>query len=90
MNGFEAGDRELPAPPVGVTDETRATMAKVLVAIVGGPEGGATPEELAGFLEDGFPGWVVEALERPGEGEEFNAHIDVLLSVLQSPAAIAA
>ena len=82
MEGFDAGDRDLPTPPVPVAEETKAAMALTLSAIVHG----ATPEEIVGYLDDGFPDDVREALDRPGERDEMGAHIDLLLTVMQTPA----
>lgn len=81
MEGFDAGTRDLPAPPAGVAEETRVRLAEALTAIVAG----ATPEELAGYVEDGFPEHVAQALSRPGEQEEMLAHVDVLLSISRPP-----
>lgn len=82
--GFEAGERELPEPPVPVGDETKERMATALCAIVGG----ATPEEVADYLDGAFPHEVVEALERAGEREEMYAHVDLLLRIQQSPSVV--
>jgi hypothetical protein len=81
MDGFDAGQQVIPGPAVDVAPEVRARLVEVLAAMVCGK----TPEEIAGYLEDGFPGEVGELLERPGERDEMAAHLDVILSVLQSP-----
>lgn len=83
MHGFDGGDVVLPAPPIPVQDETRGRMIEVLAAVVTG----ATPQEITGYLDDGFPGEVVEMLDRPLEREEMSAHVDLLLTVMQSSAA---
>lgn len=80
--GFEAEDRDLPTPPVGVEDVTRLRLMLTVAAIIGG----ATPEEVAGYHEgEEFPASVYEALDRPGERDELSAHVDLLLSLVQSP-----
>lgn len=79
MPGFDAGERELPRPIVDVAPETRQRIQQVLVAIVDG----ATPEEIADYLEHGFPD--APFLDEPGQREEFDSHIDTVLSLLQSP-----
>jgi hypothetical protein len=81
-NGFEVEEGVLPVPPVRVGDDVRARMTSVIAAIVCG----STPEQITGYLQDGFPSLVIEMLERPGEVEEMHGHIDVLLFVQQSPA----
>jgi hypothetical protein len=86
MQGFDAGDRELPTPEIQIDDETRGRLVLSLVAIVDG----ATPEELAGYLEDGFPARVADGLERPDERAEMSAHVDLLLTVLPTSALAAA
>jgi hypothetical protein len=82
QDGFPAGDRELPTPPIEVSPDTRERLIQSLTEIVAG----STPEELAGYLDDGFPDSTGEALERPGERDEMGAHVDLLLTVLQTPA----
>lgn len=83
--GFDAGERELPEPLVPIADETKERLALALTAIVGG----ATPEELADYLDEGaFPDEIVGALDRAGEREEMFAHIDLLLRIQQSPSAV--
>lgn len=81
MEGFEVEDRELPTPLIPVETETKETMALALCAIVHG----ATPEDLAGYLDGAFPHEVIEALERAGERDEMWAHVDLLVRIQQSP-----
>lgn len=82
MNGFEERDGVVPEPPVQIEDDTRDRLVRVILAIING----ATPEELVGYLADGFPPEVDEALARPLEAEEISDHVDVVLSTLQTPA----
>jgi hypothetical protein len=86
VHGFVAADRELLTPPVQVDEATRTRLGEVLAAIALG----CTPEEVSGFLEDGFPAEVSDLLERPLEADEMGAHVDVLLGVMQSPTLAAA
>lgn len=82
--GFEP---EPVQPPdiVPVSDEVRDRMVHVLAAMLCS----ATPEATVGCLEDGrWPRRVTEMLARAGEREELSCHVDVLLSVLQSPAPV--
>ncbi len=72
---------ELPKPLVPVSPDVQAQLVNVMAAIVHGQR----PEEIAAFLTDGFPDWIIEALERPHELNEMNALVDVLLFVQQSP-----
>lgn len=83
LDGFEAPEQEIPTPPIDVADGTRERMVYVLTAMLQG----ATPEDVAVYLADGFPPAVAEALERPGEVDEMGAHVDLLLTVQQTPAA---
>lgn len=85
MHGFEETGA-LPSPPAPVDDATKARLTRVLTAIVSG----ATPGEVARYLEAGFPDFVEEALQRPLEGQEMADHVDVLLATLQTPALSAA
>lgn len=84
MEGFDAGTRDLPAPPAELAEETRARLALVVAAIVHQ----RTPEDIAGYLEDGFPEEITAGIERPGERDEMLAHVDVLLSIAQAPAGV--
>lgn len=86
MNGFEERDGALPTPPVEIAEETRARLSQVVAAIVTG----ATPEEIVSYLEDGFPAEVDQLLARPLEAEEMGAHVDLLLTTMQTPALAAA
>lgn len=81
MEGFEAGDKALPTPVVDVSDDVRARLVTTLYAIVDG----RTPEEIAGYLESGFPQEIDDALNRPGERDEMAAHVALMLSVIQAP-----
>jgi hypothetical protein len=85
MEGFEAGDVRVPAPPVEVSSETRERLILVTTAMLDG----RTPEEIAGYLEGEFPESVHDWLARTGERAEVSAHVDLLLGVLQSPAGVA-
>ncbi len=82
LHGFEAPDGDVPAPAIRISDDVRERMASVLAAVICFK----TPEEIVGYLRDGFPAEVREALEREHELDEIYAHIDVLLCVQQSPA----
>lgn len=82
MQGFEEPDGLVPTPPVEIGDETRATLRRVVASIATG----ATPEEIAQWSANGWPSRVETALQRPLETEEADAHIDVILGVLQAPA----
>lgn len=83
MDGFEAGERELPGPQVDVSAETRERLIKVSAALISG----WTPEEIAAMLaEPELPADALLGLDRSGEREEMSAHVDILLSVLQTPA----
>jgi hypothetical protein len=75
---FETGDRQLPAPQAEVPAATRRRLMLALESIIDG----ATPEQLAGFLSEGFPPTVTAALERPWESEELSDHVNVLVSAL--------
>jgi hypothetical protein len=86
MDGFDAGEKVLPTPLVDVGEQTKGRLALVLMAVVHG----CTPEEVAGFIDNGFPAEVERTLERPFEREEMAAHVDLLLTVLQSPVEAAA
>lgn len=86
MDGFDPGDCMLPGPQIPVHESTRDRLVRVAAAMVAG----ATPEEITGMLDEGFPPEVDEALERPGELAEMRAHVDLLLHVMQTPAAAAA
>lgn len=81
LHGFEAGDRDIPEPAIDVTPETRERMIQTLYAQIIG----ATPEEVAEYLQDGFPLGVTVALDCIGVREEMSNHVDLLLSVMQSP-----
>lgn len=85
MHGFDVGEASLLKPPVEIEDVTRARLVRVMAAVASG----ATPEEVTGFLEDGFPDEVEEQLGRPLETEEMSAHVDVFLAALQSAPATA-
>ena len=86
LDGFEVDAVDLPVPPVPVGAEVRDTLLRMLAAALGGK----TPEEIAGYLADGFPESVGLALDRPGERDELDALVDLLLFVQQSPALMAA
>lgn len=85
-DGFEIGDRRVPTPPVQVSDETRRRLSLSLSAIILG----ATPEELATMLEDGFGPEVERVLERTGETAELSDHVDLLLGIIHSERAVPA
>ena len=82
MQGFDAGDRELPTPPFEVDPATRDRLIHVVASVAMC----STPEEIAGYLEDGFPDEVTVFLKRPGERDALSAHVDLFLTVLQAPA----
>jgi alkanesulfonate monooxygenase SsuD/methylene tetrahydromethanopterin reductase-like flavin-dependent oxidoreductase (luciferase family) len=86
MHGFEERDGALPRPPVGVEDATRERLIRVVAAIVTG----STPEEVAAYLDRGFPDRVDELLAQPLQHDEFSDHVDLLLTAMQSPAPAAA
>ncbi len=79
--GIAADDIALAVPPVPVGDATQERLMLVLAAIVRG----ATPEQITGFLADGFPASVEGLLSEPFVAEEFAAFVDLLLVVQQSP-----
>lgn len=83
VEGFDAGDTEVPEPLVGVAEETRERLRYAVAAVVKW----ITPEALWESLESGERiAEVDEHLARPGEADEVDAYVDVLLNVLQSPA----
>ncbi len=79
--GFAADDIALAVPPVPVGDAVQERLMLVLAAIVSG----GTPEEIMGYLADGFPPTVQGLLSEPFAAEEFAAFVDLLLVVQQSP-----
>lgn len=80
MNGFDAGDTPTLTPPVPIEAATRERLTQLVAAITLG----STPEEIAGYLDDGFPDEVGLLLARPLEAEEMSAHVDLLLGAMQS------
>lgn len=80
LHGFAVEPVELPAPTFPVSEECRARLVRVAAAMLAG----ATPEAIAGYLTNGFPGEIDEALARPFEAEELDAFVDVLLFVTQA------
>lgn len=83
MQGFEPGGAgSLPSPPVEVDDATRVRLQLVLASIALG----ATPEDVAAYLDGGFPDKVTDMLARPLEQQEMSDHVGVILSTLQAPA----
>ena len=86
MRGFDEPDGVLPAATMAVSEETRGKLVLMVASIVSG----ATPEEITGYLKNGWPAHVREMLDRPLEAEELGDHVDVLLSTLQAPALSAA
>jgi hypothetical protein len=82
LHGFEVEDREIPRPIVPVGDEVRDRLRRSVAAMMLH----ATPEDLAGYLQDGFPARVTDELERPLVREELDAFVDLLLVVQQTPA----
>ncbi len=77
LAGFRVPRASLPV--AAVDDATRERLALVLAAIVDG----CTPEEVARFVEAGFPDDVWLALERPCERAEMDAFAGLLLSVAE-------
>jgi hypothetical protein len=74
-DGFDAGDVPLPEIPAAVSDRMREHLAMCLAAIMSG----ATPEELAGYLDGApFPPEATGLLELPGGREELEAHLGLL------------
>lgn len=74
--GFKvAADAPLIAP-CDVSEATRATMVKILAAIIAG----ATPEEIVVYQADGWPEVVTEMLDRSEEIGELSAHVDLLVA----------
>jgi len=86
MRGFETPDGVLPTPPVPVSGDVRDKLVHVVACMVSG----ATPEEITGYLEDGWPESIEDMLGHPLEAEELGDHVDLLLSTLQAPALSAA
>lgn len=87
MHGFEEREGALPTPPVQIAETTRDRLVRVVAAIVTG----ATPEEVADYLQaDVFPPEVLALIDRPHEAEEMGAHVDLLLTTMQTPALAAA
>lgn len=84
MDGFEAGQIEIPVPVVPISDATRVRLITMLAAV----QGFATPEEVAVLLADGGGSGLEKAeriLSQDGLREEMSAHVDLLLTVLQAP-----
>lgn len=65
---------------VDIPDVAREQMVRILAAVVTG----GSPEEIAGYLSDGWPPVVVETLDRLGEQEELSAHVDLLVAALRA------
>lgn len=82
LQGFYVEAVELPRPLVPIGEDCRARLREVLAAAIHGE----TPEAIAGYVTDGFPERIAEALERPFEREEMDDFIDLLLYVQQTPA----
>lgn len=82
LSGFLVEAVDLPVPVVPIAEDCRGRMIETLAAMVHGE----TPEAIAGYLRDGFPASIREALARPFEREEMSAFVDLLLVVQQSPA----
>jgi hypothetical protein len=78
--GFETPGRELPTSAAQISAAVRDRMVHVLAAMLCGK----TPEEIAGYVQDGFPAAVDELLARPHEADELDGHVDLLLSVQQA------
>lgn len=87
MQGFaDDTDATVQRPPIPIDEHTRDRLVRVMASV----GGGATPEEISGYLEDGFPAEVDEQLERPLEREEMSDYVDVFLAALQHGAVQAA
>ena len=86
LDGFDVRTVALPTPLVPVSAAVRERCMQVLAAALGGN----TPEQVAAYLERGFPVVVDECLARPWEADEVGAFVDLLLCVQQSPAAASA
>lgn len=80
MHGFDVGETSVLTPPVDVDLQTRERLIKTMAAATSG----ATPEEITGWLTDGFPPQIAEQLGRPLEAEEMSAYVDVFLGVMQT------
>lgn len=61
-----------------ISDAVREQVVRMLAGIVSG----ATPEEVACYLVEGWPEVVVEMLDRVGEVDEMSAHVDLIAGVL--------
>ena len=66
-------------PEADIPDAARQQMVRVLAASMNN----ATPEEIVGYLADGWPEVVAEHLDRLGETEELSAHVDLLVLALR-------
>lgn len=81
MDGFDGGDRELLTGQIDIQPATRERLVQTVAAIILG----STPEEITAALEAGeFVPQVAEMLSRPHERAEMDAHVDLLLGVLQT------
>lgn len=81
MDGFDGGDREVLSGQIAIQPATRERLVNAFAAMILGQ----TPEEITEALENGeFVPQVAEMLSRPHEAEELNAHVDLLLAILQS------
>lgn len=83
LDGFVALDVAIPSPLVDVGEESRDRLMLAVAAIMLG----RTPEDVVGYLEDGFPAAVYVLLSRPHMAAEVRDHVSVLLCAMQSPAA---
>jgi len=69
------------APAIAVADlsaAVRVEAVRVMAAVVAR----ATPEDIVGYRQSGWPEVVEEMLARPGVSEELSAYVDVLAAVL--------
>jgi hypothetical protein len=73
--GFDVTAPAIVAKAPGPREEGRLHRAALVVSAM---ISGATPEEVAGYLEEGFPAETHEALERPWELAEIRAHVHLL------------
>lgn len=88
MEGFDAGNRELPDLPPEVTEQQQDRLAEVLAAMT--VACGATPEEVLAFLDGDNPDLrekVDDLLKDPANRQEFRDHARLVLAQIVEPAA---
>lgn len=79
LTGFATADVALPVPSAAPSPEALDRMAHHFAAAMLGK----TPEEIVGYLQDGWPADVVALLAEPYELAEMHAHVNVLLHLAE-------